>query len=107
MSRTLCESLAARERAGRTIGIKVRLDDFTTITRARTLAQPTCDAETVVSVATALLREYAPPRPVRLLGVRVAGLQSTAGESAQGRREQDAGRASPGSQAQLSLPVAC
>ena len=34
----LCEGLAKRERRGRTIAIKVRLDDFTTVTRARTIA---------------------------------------------------------------------
>jgi DNA polymerase-4 len=74
MSTELCASLAAHGRSGRTIGIKVRLDDFTTVTRAHTLAEPTCDPRLVDAVAQRLLREYAPPRPVRLLGVRVAGL---------------------------------
>ena len=64
----------AHNHHGRTIGIKVRLDDFSTVTRARTLDVPTCDAEEVTRVALALLEEYAPSRPVRLLGVRVAGL---------------------------------
>jgi DNA polymerase-4 len=102
MARSLCESLCARERAGRTIGIKVRLDDFTTVTRARTLSEPTCDAETVAGVADALLREYAPARAVRLLGVRVAGLRSTgAKEPAEVRAPDLAGE----EQQQLSLPV--
>jgi DNA polymerase-4 len=70
----LCERLARQDRRGRTIAIKVRLDDFETVTRARTIAEATNDAATVVGVALALLREYAPPRPVRLLGVRVASL---------------------------------
>ncbi len=74
MAAQLCASLAERGRRGRTIGIKVRLDDFSTITRARTLSEPTSDAEQVTRVALALLERYAPPRPVRLLGVRVAGL---------------------------------
>jgi DNA polymerase IV len=74
MTRSLCDSLARNERRGRTIGIKVRLDDWTTVTRARTIAAPTCHYDTVFDVALALLRKYAPPRPVRLLGVRVAGL---------------------------------
>ena len=68
----LCEGLAKHERRGRTIAIKVRLDDFTTVTRARTIPAPTNDAAVVADVACALLDEYAPPRPVRLLGVRVA-----------------------------------
>jgi DNA polymerase IV len=74
MTASLCESLSTHGRRGRTIGIKVRLDDWTTITRARTIAEPTCEYETVAAVAQALLRENAPERPVRLLGVRVAGL---------------------------------
>jgi DNA polymerase-4 len=105
MAGALCASLAARERAGRTIGIKVRLDDFTTITRAHTLAQPTCARDTVTDVALALLREYNPARPVRLLGVRVAGLQAAAGG---GEEELSSEARAPGggSEAQLTLPVA-
>lgn len=76
MSEELCASLIAHERQGRTIGIKVRLDDFSTATRAHTLEQSTCDAGEVTAVALRLLERYAPPRPVRLLGVRVAGLGS-------------------------------
>jgi DNA polymerase-4 len=74
MAIELCKSLTAHDNHGRTIAIKVRLDDFSTVTRARTLAAPTCDADEVTRVALALLEQYAPPRPVRLLGVRVAGL---------------------------------
>src|SRR6202035_4935198 len=74
MAVELCASLAAHDNHGRTIGIKVRLDDFSTVTRARTLDEPTCDPEQVTRVALALLDRYAPTRPVRLLGVRVAGL---------------------------------
>ena len=72
LSEKLCDGLARHHRAGRTIAIKVRLDDWTTITRARTVGEPTNDVELVHGVALELLREYAPPRPVRLLGVRVA-----------------------------------
>ncbi|HEX5308519.1 MAG TPA: DNA polymerase IV [Solirubrobacteraceae bacterium] len=78
MSQELCASLARHEHHGRTIGIKVRLDDFSTVTRAHTLAEPTCDAALVTGVALALLEQYSPPRPVRLLGVRVAGLAAWA-----------------------------
>jgi DNA polymerase IV len=76
MAGELCASLLAHNHHGRTIAIKVRLDDFSTVTRARTLAAPTSEAEQVTRVALGLLEEYAPPRPVRLLGVRVAGLVS-------------------------------
>ncbi len=71
----LCTALASQQRCGRTIGIKVRLDDFSTHTRARTLAEPVREADRVGPVALELLRRFAAPRAVRLLGVRVAGLE--------------------------------
>jgi DNA polymerase-4 len=72
----LCERLAAQERRGRNIAIKVRLDDFTTVTRARTIDAFTNDPAVVAGVALPLLRDYAPARPVRLLGVRVAAFEA-------------------------------
>ncbi|MFL5822239.1 MAG: DNA polymerase IV [Solirubrobacteraceae bacterium] len=71
----LCSALVAQSRHGRTVGIKIRLDDFSTHTRARTLPEPVAGAERVGPVARDLLRRFAPQRPVRLLGVRVAGLE--------------------------------
>jgi DNA polymerase-4 len=70
----LCETLEREERRGRTIGIKLRYADFTTLTRARTLDVAVNDSTTVGAVALELLRRLDPRRPVRLLGVRVAGL---------------------------------
>lgn len=75
LARELCADLGRNGRSGRTVGIKVRLDDFSTHTRARTLDAPASDFETVGSVALALLRALDPQRPVRLLGVRVAGME--------------------------------
>jgi DNA polymerase-4 len=90
----LCAGLARNDRRGRTIAIKVRLDDFSTVTRARTIAQATNDAGDVAGLAVALLREYAPTRPVRLLGVRVASFEHDP--------PSETGRAEPG---QLALEV--
>jgi DNA polymerase IV len=70
----LCETLSREERRGRTIGIKVRFDDFSTVTRARSLDAAVNDEQTVGTVALDLLRRLDPRRPVRLIGVRVAGL---------------------------------
>ena len=100
MAGELCESLARHDHHGRTIGIKVRLDDFSTATRARTLPEPTCDAGVVTRVALALLEQYAPPRPVRLLGVRVAGLVAR-----NGRVATDGEGARPAGADQLALPM--
>ncbi len=82
----LCGALSEQRRAGRTIGIKVRLDDFSTHTRARTLAEAVNQAERIRPIATELLRRFAAPRPVRLLGVRVAGLEPATGAAAGGRQ---------------------
>jgi DNA polymerase-4 len=76
----LCTTLERQKRCGRTVGIKVRLDDFSTHTRARTLGEAVWRADRVGPVAVDLLRRFAPPRPVRLLGVRVAGLQERRAE---------------------------
>jgi DNA polymerase-4 len=100
MAEELCAGLATHGRRGRTIGIKVRLDDWTTVTRAHSVAEPTCDVQLVSEVALRLLREYAPPRPVRLLGVRIAGLgrasggqHTGAGEDARGEGDRGGRRA--------------
>ena len=76
LSEELCRRLGKRELKGRTIGIKVRLDDWTNATRSHTVEKPTNDPEVVGPVALDLLRAYDPQRPVRLLGVRVASFES-------------------------------
>ena len=87
-SERLAETLAKRQVTGRTVAIKVRLDDFTTLTRARTLPEPTGEAETIAEVAVELLRENRPERAVRLLGVRLAGFAE--GEPEAGARADEA-----------------
>jgi DNA polymerase IV len=74
LTEQLCSTLARQERRGRTIGIKVRYADFSTVTRARSLQAPVNELDTVWQVACELLRRLDPPMPVRLIGVRVAGL---------------------------------
>ena len=69
---------SSSDRCGRTIGIKVRYDDFSIVTRARSLPAPVSDLDTIWEVAIDLLRRLEPPRPVRLIGVRVAGLDEQA-----------------------------
>jgi DNA polymerase-4 len=82
LSGRLCAALVKQDRRGRTIGIKVRLDDFSTHTRARTVARAVNDVAEVAAIARDLLREFAPPRPVRLLGVRVASFEAAADDAA-------------------------
>ena len=72
----LCAGLQRHGRRGRTIAIKVRLDDWTTVTRARTLdRRDERRRRRRADRRVELLRAYAPPRPVRLLGVRVAAFE--------------------------------
>jgi DNA polymerase-4 len=78
----LCRRLAKSELRGRTIGIKVRLDDWTNVTRSHSIEQPTSDPAVVGPLALELLRAYDPQRPVRLLGVRVASFEQDADAAA-------------------------
>ncbi len=80
LATTLCERLQKADRRGRTIAIKVRLADWTTVTRARTLTRATNEEPVVAGTALELLREYDPAQPVRLLGVRVAALAAQGGD---------------------------
>jgi DNA polymerase IV len=60
--------------SGRTISIKVRLHDFTTLSRSSTLGSPTDSAATIARLARALLTDLDTSGGVRLLGVGVSGL---------------------------------
>ena len=69
------ESLRKRGLLARTVTVKVRYADFTTVTRGRTFAVAAADAPTLALHATALLRRTeAGRRPVRLLGVTASHL---------------------------------
>jgi DNA polymerase-4 len=81
LARETAEWLERQRLAGRTVTIKVRYADFTTVTRSHTLSRPTADADVISSWATELLhRTQAGRRPVRLLGARVNGLVEQGGE---------------------------
>jgi DNA polymerase IV len=79
----LSERTAARLRSaghvGRTVSIKVRFADFTTITRSKTLAEPTDLARVVYDTARMLYDALGLDRArIRLVGVRVEGLSEAA-----------------------------
>ncbi len=77
MARDAAAWLVRRELYARTVTLKVRYDDFTTITRSHSDA-PARDEPRLVSRAVALLeRTEAGRRPVRLLGVSVHNLSAT------------------------------
>ena len=77
----LTEQVAHRLRRnnmhGRTVNLKVRYANFDTITRSKSLPQPTNTTNTLWSVVSELLNTQLPNRPlvVRLLGVGISNLQ--------------------------------
>ena len=98
----LSERTAARMRAagltGRTVTLKVRFSDFTTITRSRTLREPTDSGRTIHEAAVGLFDALGLQRArIRLVGVRLEKLveaslspiQGFIGEPEHGWRDAD------------------
>jgi DNA polymerase-4 len=77
----LCEQVAAdlqrKGYAGRTIGIKLRFDNFHSVTRDTTIDEATADAGTIRRQAGLNLKRVDLSRRIRLLGVRVGKLVKT------------------------------
>jgi DNA polymerase-4 len=76
LSERVAGSLRRKGLRGRTVSIKVRFADFTTITRARTVPSGTDVAREIHVTAVELLTVHAPSGAVRLIGVRVEGLDT-------------------------------
>ncbi len=81
----LSERTAGRMRAagqvGRTVSIKIRFSDFTTITRSRTLGEATDVGRTVYETALSLYDALGLERArLRLVGVRVEGIADAVGQ---------------------------
>jgi len=60
--------------AGKTIGLKIRYDNFHTVTRDLTIEVPTQDAKVIRRAAGECLKRVPLDRRIRLLGVRVGAL---------------------------------
>jgi DNA polymerase IV len=71
----LAHDLQRKGYAGKTVGIKLRFDDFKTVTRDLTLAAPTAEAEAIRAAAGQCLKRVDFSRRLRLLGVRMASLR--------------------------------
>jgi DNA polymerase IV len=74
----LCDELAGDLRrkgyVGKTIGLKLRYDNFKTVTRDRTIPEPTQDPRAIRRAASECLKRVSLERRIRLLGVRISGL---------------------------------
>jgi DNA polymerase-4 len=93
----LCERVASdlqrKGYQGRTIGIKLRYDDFKSVTRDLTLEQPTADAQAIRRAAGQALKRVPLQQRLRLLGVRVGSLVKTTAAPEPSTPDEDAQQA--------------
>jgi DNA polymerase-4 len=82
----LCQQVAAdlqrKSYVGKTIGIKLRYEDFRIATRDQTITQYTADATMIRRIAGRCLKRVPLVQPLRLLGVRVGSLVRAGSEQA-------------------------
>lgn len=101
------QRLRGAGRSGRTVVVKVRRYDFSTLTRSETLRAPTDDPGVVRETARRLIEPVDTTGGVRLLGVGVAGLADFTQEDlfAQVAEERAAGEREPDAYAPPELPA--
>ena len=72
----VAKSLTRKELKGKTVKVKLRWSDFTTLTRQSTLAEPTDEAKAIYQIAVKLMdANRKPAQAVRLIGVGVSNLE--------------------------------
>ncbi len=86
MALDLEHRLKKRNFLARTVTVKLRYNDFTTLTRAKTMERPTAEHEPIMRAGLGLLHKFPWERPVRLVGLRVSNFitdeqQSTSSEA--------------------------
>ena len=63
--------------SGRTVTIKIKYNDFSVMTRSKTLEAPTHHTEIIYETAMALINQAWTKKPLRLLGVTVSGFDAS------------------------------
>ena len=86
LAQQVAADLQKKGYVGRTIGIKLRFEDFKTVTRDMTVETATADPATVRLAAGLCLKRVDLSRRIRLLGVRVGALQRAPGAGLVGLR---------------------
>ena len=82
LSQRVASQLVGVDLQGRTVKLKLRLSDYTTFTRQRSLTEPVDSADVISAVASSLLeRELHSGRQFRLIGVGVSGFDHHADDS--------------------------
>ncbi len=103
LAQQVAEDLQRKGYRGRTIGIKLRFEDFRTVTRDQTLPAPTADAVAIRRAAGLCLKRVDFSKRLRLLGIRVGSLSRADAPAPAPRaaRKTAAGAAPATTQAQL------
>ena len=85
----VADDLKKHELTGKTVGIKLKFEDFTTVTRDITLPRNTADPLTILKAARDCLKRVPFDKKIRLLGVRISTLSdlSAANGSANAQAE--------------------
>ena len=78
LSRRVADRLRREGTSGRTVTLKARRHDFSTLSRSSTTAHPVDDASTIAAAASTLLAGVDVSDGLRLLGVGVSGLSGYA-----------------------------
>ncbi|MBW1946045.1 MAG: hypothetical protein JRJ51_24950 [Deltaproteobacteria bacterium] len=92
LANRVAHRMRREEVRGSTVSLKVKYGDFTQITRAATLPEPTDDSMEIYSTSCRLLKKTAVgKRPVRLLGISLSHLSSLEGEKQLFLFDQDKG----------------
>lgn len=75
LTREVSNDLKQAGYRGKTITVKVRFSDFETHTRAKTIDKPTNSADEIRAAAFDCLKRFELKKKVRLVGIRVGGLE--------------------------------
>ena len=100
----VAEDLQRKGYVGKTIGIKLRYDDFKSVTRDQTIDSYTADAKTIRQIAGLCLKRVPLTQRLRLLGVRVGSL-AKAGETGIYEQNRPPARVLPAQAAITSIAI--
>ena len=85
LSEKVANSLTKHQKIGKTLVLKIRYADFTTLTKRRSLEEATRDPEVIQRVAQELYQSLeANPSGIRLLGVTLTNFSSESRKSYDG-----------------------
>ncbi|OGW26675.1 MAG: hypothetical protein A2X56_04320 [Nitrospirae bacterium GWC2_57_13] len=85
--REVIDDIRERDYKARTVTVKIRYSDFITLTRAKTMEAAVDDEATIRKTAFECMKRFEFKKRVRLIGVRLSGLEKTGqGDGEKGRK---------------------